>query len=142
MKLLLLTGLFFLSCSIAVHSQDSGAPKTKRMNYSKNPVWIQMMDDPNTNYFEAKKPFEQYWSNRPMPEIEGEGNHEAQENKKRSLFEQVFSSQEKEEQESHEYALEYKRFIRWKMEVEPFVQPDGRILSLEEQRLIWEKARL
>ncbi|MDB5274030.1 MAG: hypothetical protein JWO58_2397 [Chitinophagaceae bacterium] len=139
MKKILLLGLFLLSCSTA-WSQSSD--KSKKQNYSKNPAWIQMMDDPNANYFEAKKAFDQYWANREKPEIEGEGGVEKEKEEKRSFVSKLFKSDAKEAAEKHEYAIEYKRFIRWKMEVEPFVQPDGSILTLEQQRIIWEKSRL
>ena len=140
MKQILLLGLFLLSCSNIAWSQNKDTDKSKKQNYSKNPAWIQMMDDPNANYFEAKKAFDQYWENRGKPEIEGEGSVEKEE--KRSFLSKLLKSDQKEEQERHEYAIEYKRFIRWKMEVEPFVQPDGSILTLEQQRQIWEKSRL
>jgi hypothetical protein len=38
-----------------------------------------------------------------------------------------------------ELALQVKRFKRWKREVLPFVQEDGRILTADEQIKVWEE---
>jgi hypothetical protein len=35
--------------------------------------------------------------------------------------------------------LQVKRFKRWKREVLPFVQEDGRILTADEQIKVWEE---
>jgi hypothetical protein len=142
MRKSILAGVLCLCFTGMVWSQNHEAVKSKKQNYTKNPVWIQMMDDPHVNYFEANKAFEQFWSNREKPEIEGEGSAEQKDKEeKRSLLSRLVKSDKAEEAERHEYAISYKRFVRWRMEVEPFVQSDGSVLSLDEQRLIWEKSR-
>lgn len=100
------------------------------------PSWIMMMDDPNVNYFEAVKSFNDYWKNREKPVEEGE------------MFESV-GNKEKEEaisrkkarlrasEPAHLYAFEYKRFIWWMREMEPFVKPDGTIKGMNERVNEW-----
>ena len=118
-------------------SQDNKEHKRKKVNYKKNPHWIQMMDDPNVNYHEAILAFNEFWKDRGEPE-EKEGDTKEE---KRSLLKRLFKSEEKEHAENMEYLIPYKRFNQWKRDVEPFVQPDGSILSKEEQLQIWENAR-
>lgn len=103
---------------------------------SKPPLWVTMMDDPNVNYFEAVKNFNEYWKTREKPVEEKElfgsvGDKEKEETikqKKRRL---------KAEDPAKKYAFEYKRFLWWMREVEPFVQPDGRIKGMNERINEW-----
>ena len=46
--------------------QLSSAQNNLNSNYSKNPEWIQMMDNPNVNYYEAVKAYNEYWKNPKM----------------------------------------------------------------------------
>lgn len=126
----------WLACICTAQSQDQTKKKT---NYSKDPHWINMMKDPNVNYHEACKAFNEFWKERGRPEEEGESQEG--EHSKRSFLKRVLKSDEKLREENMQYAFHYKSFIRWKYLVEPFVQPDGSILSLEEQLKIWENAR-
>ncbi|MBC7486994.1 MAG: hypothetical protein H7282_09615 [Cytophagaceae bacterium] len=137
MKRLLFIGLLLLSCSaIRAQSQDK---KTQKY-YANNPVWIEMMKDPNVNFFEVNAAFEQYWAKREKPELENEeaGEHKEEE---RSFLSKLLKSEKEEQAERNEYAFAYKQYLKWRIEVEPFVQPDGRILSAEEQHEVWEKSR-
>jgi len=121
---------------------DSSVTKDKRekaINYSKHPHWIQMMDDPNVNYHQAKKAFEEFWKDRGEPEEE-EHDHEG-EKKERSLLKRILKSDERLEEENRELSIPYRKFKKWLIDMEPYVQPDGSILSIEEQMKIWENAR-
>jgi len=131
-------------------------------DYKNTPVWITMMDDPNVNYFEAIKAYEVYWKNHQKPkgeeeemammaaltgekmtkkqlrkkeEIEKEQKKEAEKSasKKYSKKEQLAIS----EKENMKYQI--KRFENWMLDVKPFVQEDGRILTEQEKQAIWLK---
>lgn len=103
---------------------------------AKPPLWVTMMDDPNVNYFEAVKNFNDYWKTREKPVEEGDlfesvGDKEKEESikqKKRRL---------RTEDPAKKYAFEYKRFLWWMREVEPFVQSDGRIKGMSERVNEW-----
>jgi hypothetical protein len=45
--------------SINVFAQNSSDQSTT--DYTNYPVWIKMMDDPKTNYYEANKAYDEYW---------------------------------------------------------------------------------
>jgi hypothetical protein len=105
-------------------------------NKTKPPLWVTMMDDPNVNYFEAVKNFNDYWKTREKPVEEGDlfesvGDKEKEESikqKKRRL---------RTEDPAKKYAFEYKRFLWWMREVEPFVQTDGKIKGMNERISEW-----
>jgi len=136
MKQFLFIGLFLLSCSAWAQNLDK---KTQKY-YANNPVWIEMMKNPNVNFFEVNAAFEAYWANREKPELENEEGEEHKE-EERSFLSKMFKSEKEEQAERNEYAFAYKQYLKWRIEVEPFVQPDGRILSAEEQHEVWQKSR-
>jgi hypothetical protein len=137
MKKLLLLGLFLVFCSGAwAQNQDK---KTQKY-YANNPVWVQMMKSSDVNFFEVNAAFEQYWATREKPELENE-ELEGHKEEERSFLSRAFKSDKKEQAERNEYAFAYKQYLKWRIEVEPFVQPDGRILSAEEQHEVWLKSR-
>jgi hypothetical protein len=84
-------------------------------------VWVEMMDDPDVNYFEAVKIFNE-WKLKEEEEAE-EGQTE----------------QEKEENEKH--PVEQKKFKLWMDEMYPFVQADGSILPEKTRRQILKKVK-
>lgn len=108
--------------------------------YKKNPVWIEMMDDPKTNYFEAIKAYDLFWKNRPYPREEKDvldqkkedGNKEKEIENRKEIKER-----KKEAANFKKYGLHVKKFEHWKKRVLPFVQPDGRILTEEEKLKAW-----
>lgn len=120
--------------------------------WTKDPVWIQMMDDPNANYFETVAAFETFWKNRELPveedqilsmKREDRDKIESRKEKRRRLREEKrMAKEEKEEAEiRHKYAFAVKKYNHWKLTVEPYVQPDGRILSKEEQLKLHDQQR-
>ena len=126
---LLQTAAWLLLCMLLTHSANA-------QSKTKPPSWVTMMDDPNVNYFEAVKNFNDYWKNREKPVEEGDlfgsvGDREKEEaisRKKRRLTT---------EDPAKKYAFEYKRFLWWMREMEPFVQEDGRIKSMNERISEW-----
>jgi hypothetical protein len=126
----LLTALVILSCNTP--------KKVTTTKVDKKPLsdtaWVQMMDDPNTNYFDAVENFENFWKGKVLPKTEEEKFGEANEEVKK----------EKEELRSQDmpavkYFFEYKKFKHWQKDVLPYVQPNGRILTIEERMDIRNK---
>lgn len=127
---------------VAFGSLTSSAQATKKnLNYSKHPYWIEMMNDPDANYFETLKAYDVFWENRKQPKEEDEiiGQSKTAEAKKNFLQRWFKSKEEREEEEIKKYALDVKKFKHWKLKTEPFVQEDGRILSAEERLKLWQE---
>ena len=122
---------WLLLCLIANHSSMS-----QNKNEPAKPSWISMMDDPNVNYFDAVKNFNNYWKTREKPVEEGEMFESVGDKAKEEAI-----SRRKARQRANEpaqlYAFEYKRFIWWMREMEPFVQPDGSIKGMNERINEW-----
>jgi hypothetical protein len=135
--------VLFLSCECG-QAQDSSAV---RKDYSASPEWIHMMNDPNTNYYEALKAFDEYWKGHAMPVLEeeeemeggdsGEMKREQKERIKKDENVVLTEQQIKVKNEDELMKYNVKRFERWKRDVFPFVQEDGRILTDEERQKIW-----
>jgi len=137
MKTFTLLFLLTLGCLIEGSAQNTVLSKDK-INYKKYPYWIQMMEDPKVNYFEALKAFDEFWEDREEPEEQEEEQHNKKEG---SIFKRLFTSEKKEKAESYQYVIQYKKFKQWKRDALPYVQSDGSILSKEEQMKIWEESR-
>ena len=119
-----------------IHAQE----KNKHPNYSKYPYWIDMMKDPQANYFEAVKAYDDFWAKRKKPKGENEVIGQQKEPKaKRTIFQKLFKSNK--EEDTDKYALDCKKFEHWKLTVKPYVQEDGRILNADEQLKIWKQQR-
>ena len=123
---------------------DIKAQTLSTADYSKHPYWIEMMDDTLANYFEAVKAYETFWKNRIEPKEERDvigmrGADEKEKKEKQSWLSKLFKGDK--EKEGQQYAFECKRFERWKIQSEPWVQPDGRILYPHERLKLYEKAR-
>ncbi len=141
MKLTVLCGvLFFFKQGIAI-SQTSESKKLEE--YREYPHWIHMKEDSSVNYFEAVKAFDEFWKDRKAP-IEDDATGEAEKDKEKewTLARRILHTKEyKLEKESEAYRFEHKKFKHWQLTVEPYVQPDGRILTSDEQLEIWKTQR-
>ncbi len=139
MKKLCLTivGGFIVYAASAQNQPDKATLKA----YRKNPVWVQMMNDPNTNYNEAVAAFDEFWRGKPEPEevMRGEREEGESERQERSFLSRLFKSEAKEEQEILQYAEEYKRFTFWRQQNAGYVKPDGKVMSPEEQQALLEQ---
>ncbi len=137
LHLFVLVLLFF---STGMASGQSNERK-KLKDYRDNPRWIQMKEDSTVNYFDAVKAFDEFWKDRKAP-VEDDVIGEEQKEKEWTRVKKILNSKEyKKEKESEEYRFEHKKFKYWQLSVEPYVQPDGRILSSEEQLEIWKTQR-
>lgn len=132
---MIMSRFFLLSIVFAVIAFSSQAQSIKL------PSWVAMIDNESTNYFEAIKAFDYYWKGKikPIEEMDLKELNEmsAEEKEERS---QYFNSMSVEQR--HEYDLlqyHYKRFKQWRKNVFPYVQSDGRILTMVERIAIWEQ---
>lgn len=136
-----------LLCIVTLSLSKSYAQSSSIENYSKNPVWIQMMENPDVNFYEAVKAYNEYWKSHEKPiELEEETMNDEERMKeykrehKRDNNDAVLSDKEKKElQEKEQMIYQIKRFENWMLTVKPFVQEDGRILSQTEIDAIWQK---
>lgn len=140
--------LLISSFSMGFAQKSSKKPLTKTQNYAKYPVWIDMMQDKNVNYFEAIKAYETFWKHHEKPKEEEEiiGEKftvkEKAENRKLTAWERFkMRREQKEEKEMEKYAYQCKRFEHWVFINKPYVQPDGRLLSTEERLELWKTQR-
>jgi hypothetical protein len=122
--------------------------KPRKVNYKKEPAWIQMMDDPKANFFETVKAFRNYYKERPLPkepnEIEGEDDFEKQvgleeENGKKKSKREIEREARKVSPNEICYAAEVRAFRGWFYSVQPWVRKDGSIITKEEQQTIIDK---
>jgi hypothetical protein len=105
-------------------------PSDSLANY---PYWIEMMSDPNVNYYAAVEAFDKYWENREKPtEEDGEGQ---------DLFDTDKTDEEKAvaANRSIEYVYEYKQFLHWQQTNKNLLKPDGTIMTAEEILEQWKK---
>lgn len=128
--------------SETVVAQQSQAPSME------TPKWVIMMEDPNVNFFEAVKEYDAFWLTHKKPASEAE-TFETQaldaktaealrEKQERERIEKLGPPLSGHELETAEY-LKYqsKRFDKWVIEVKPWVQDNGHILTFEERQAIW-----
>ena len=135
-KIIFITATLFFCLSISSLAQQKELPS-----------WVAMIDNPNTNYFEAVKTFEAYWKDKFIWDEEEEmferPTNKKEEREEEKKVEQLKRTLKKmtpaERQEYDVLKYHYKRFKNWAFEVKAFVQEDGRILSQEERMAIWEK---
>jgi hypothetical protein len=116
------------------------------------PRWVNMMDDPEVNYFEAIQAYDEFWKNtsRPTEEEDVIDNTTSQKGKSKRQIRRERNEREREydrkkklsgsELERAEY-LKYqsKRFENWAREVKPWVQENGHILNEAERTAIWKQ---
>jgi alpha-galactosidase/6-phospho-beta-glucosidase family protein len=137
-KHVLLASAFSLM-AFAVSAQES--KEKPEVDYSKVPAWIEMMKDPQVNYYTATEAFEKYWESRIEPEEESELITEGKITKEQAdSMKHVRSSWTQAQLNDYmEMKYQFKRFKDWKRSNFPYVQPDGRILSEQERLEIWQK---
>lgn len=145
----------FFFCFVTITAQSQAVPvKTAHpKNPPKVPSWVSMMDDPNVNYYEAVKAFNSYWKNKIKPAEEDEMDESpASANEILTKRQARQRAREKEREERRrlklttedatiKYAFEYKRFLHWQLEMEPFVQPDGHIKNMDDRVKEWESQK-
>lgn len=138
-KLLALILLLICVATTKKTQAQSGTAK----DYTKYPYWKDMINDPNTNYFEVQKAFNLFWEGKEMPLEEDDIMNEKEEKLKNNFVNRVFKSKElKEQQEQMELealAFDIKKYRRWLIQTEPYIHDDGSIMSDEEKLALWRK---
>lgn len=120
----------FGAISIAATAQTD---VNKEKLYAKQPLWIDMMEDEKSNFFEIEKAYKIYWEHHEEPEGEHDVIGEYQEREKIPSR----RKQRKIEAES-KMRMAIKKYNWWHEQTLPYVQGDGRILTTEERLKIWE----
>ncbi|MBL0315970.1 MAG: hypothetical protein IPP69_09390 [Flavobacteriales bacterium] len=141
-KILLIAAGLVL-CVVNASSQT----KTKKINYEKNPVWIQMMNDTTANFYETVEAFREYFKDRAMPEepFESEGGdtfekeiglEEEREGGEKSKRE-IEREQRKPNPKEPSYAAEVRAFKGWYQDSKLWLREDGSIIGpLERQAIV------
>lgn len=121
--------LCLFSCQSKHYSTNPPISKAPQLNSDSAkafPLWIDMMNNPRSNYYDAVAAFDLYWQNREKPaEESGEG---------KDIYGKEKSEEEKEKdaKKSIQYVYEYKQFLNWKERNKNLVKPDGTIMTAEE----------
>jgi hypothetical protein len=130
LKSLILFAFTFLSCAVSARSLKSidsdcqqeldtiKRPYTDE-EYARIPYWIEMMDEPNANYFEVQRAFNLYWKDKTPPVRE---DNEARD---------IFNSQNIDISRPSDYVYEYKRYKFWERYYKDLLDVDGFIMSPE-----------
>ena len=107
----------------------------KTSNSIKDAIWIKMIDDPNVNYYEAIKAYDDYWLTHKKP-AEIEDN--LAEKEKQGPAPQTATPTREEKIYEDQMRYQVKRFENWLREEKPFVQENGHILTPQERIEIWK----
>lgn len=120
-----------VATSFIAQAQDLSSQSRNYNIDREKPVWIDMMNNPNVNYYEACKAFYSYWEGKELPaESEGETNDLGKKEDEGLHFKDLSS-----------YAMiyEYKRFKNWERVTLNHTDPTtGRILTEQELKTIWQ----
>jgi hypothetical protein len=113
-------------------------------SYTKNPHWIEMMDDTLSNYFEIQKAYDLYFSKHEIPHEEDEiigmrSANEEEKKSKESWLRRLFQNRRK--MDESELAFAVKKFKHWKLLTEPWVQEDGSVLYPNQRQQILDSIR-
>lgn len=123
--------LLALLCLVA--AKLSAQQQHSLKEYARSPLWIGMMDDTTANFFEVEKAYATYWAHHEQPEGEHDviGEHEEREK---------IPSRRKQRriQAENDLRMAVKRYQRWREDMLPWVQADGRILTPAERLAIWK----
>lgn len=127
----------FASLSSFAQKKPATKANNKTSYYATHPVWIDMMDDPNVNYYEAVKAFNLFWQNRELP-VEEHELFTASEKEQKN----VTAKKAAQKGDTQEYAFQYKKFKHWQERSLPFVKPDSTVMSAKERLEIWKQQQL
>jgi hypothetical protein len=120
MKNFLLFGFLTTGMLAAAQNKD-----IRSANFSKMPYWIEMIKNPNVNYYDAVNAYEEFWKGKKNPLNEALAGQDTQ----ASNLPRQTGLDKKERILYLKYFSECKKFESWKNAVKLNVQPDGRIVS-------------
>ncbi len=129
-------GFLFIVC-ILVFIRLSAQPKVfSDKDYTKNPLWIEMIKDTTTNFFEVEKAYKLYFSVHKKPA----GEHEIIGEKDKNDKFPTKKERKKLEQEN-KMRIEVKKYEHWHDMMLPYVQQNGHILTPSERLKIWAQQK-
>lgn len=121
--------------AVAQTKLPKNMPQTNTsLNYTAYPYWIDMMHDPNVNYFEACRAFDDFWRNRELPaETETEAFDLGADEQKRN------EGLDFKNAETYQYMYAYKQFTRWRTINANYVNTKtGYIKTMDERLAEWQ----
>ena len=121
---------------LALINASSQATAVINLNFDP-PLWVKMMEDPNTNYYRAIEAYNLFWKSHEKPTDE-------EEFKNKQIVPQKGKHEIEEEATTiidDYYRYQCKRFEHWVRVNKPYVQKDGHILTAEERVKIWEQTK-
>jgi hypothetical protein len=122
--------LLFISNTTTVSAQTN-------QDQQSLPSWVYAIDNPQVNYYQAIRDFDNYWKGKSKPELD---DREQEEDKQhRQLEKQLRKMNAVQHEQYNLMAYHYKRFLDWQHEVKPYVQEDGRILTADERVNLWKQ---
>ena len=129
-------GFLFIVC-ILVFIRLSAQPKVfSDKDYTKNPLWIEMIKDTTTNFFEVEKAYKLYFS----VHKKHAGEHEIIGEKDKNDKFPTKKERKKLEQEN-KMRIEVKKYEHWHDMMLPYVQQNGHILTPSERLKIWAQQK-
>ena len=103
-------------------------------DYARTPLWIGMINDTTVNYFEAEKAYKIYFQHHEKPEGENEeiGEHAKRvKHPSKKLMRKI--------DRENKLRMDVKRYERWHDMMQPYVQPDGTILTPSQRLLMHQQ---
>jgi adenylate kinase family enzyme len=116
----------FCLLSLTAISQENS--KNEKL-YAKEPVWINMIDDTLSNYFEVEKAFDTYWKYHEKPETEHDVIGEYVEREAG----RVSKRKQRKIDGENTVRMAVKKYEVWHELIIPYVKSDGRIMYPSER---------
>ncbi len=132
--------MWLVACFMLIGPLGSSAQSTAKTKGFTPPLWVKMMEDPNANYYQAIKEYENFWKGKEKPLDEealmAKSLDQVKEHTKAPSKKEV-----KQERLMDYYRYQCKRFEHWEFVNKPYVQKDGHILTADERLKIWQQTQ-
>jgi hypothetical protein len=121
-----------------IHAQENTTKALFEM-----PKWVSMIDDSLVNYYEVQKEFTTFWKNRIRPEEDAAFGQETDNQKReREEYRELRMKMNSDEIQYDDLLIyHHKRCKNWLHEMKPYVQIDGRVLTMHERMQIWNRQK-
>ena len=125
---------------LGMPSLTQAQEKTTKASFEM-PKWVSMIDDSLANYYEVQKEFTTFWKNRIRPEEDAAFGQETDKQKKERIEYRELRMKMNNIEIQYDDLLIYhhKRCKNWLREMKPYVQANGRVLTMHERMQIWNK---
>ena len=136
--------LFITLLLLMAYLNHSTAQAVK--DYHSQAYWVDMMNDPDVNYKEACKAYDEFWKGRQKPKEEEDiiGQKQGENSgtdKDHHLVNEKLSNQQQSGDDLQKYAFLCKKFENWRRLNLPYVKPDGHLMSQQERQDVWKQQR-